>query len=270
MNATELDTNCFETSEIIWDKSDKITKVRICKRTISNKTETEDENNVLDVFLEFGSTYSVWSCSATVVIKLFYNAEEGLNGLKKTLIEKTFDNKHPSRGFIYFVNYDQLDDFLKDEKILFEVDITTGPYRSIIPKYVQETGTKLRVIVKNLSQLNNASSPEVFVRGVTWSILPKWENNKLFVYLNADKNLLDINWPLKVRVIFKLLAINSNEATIEILEKEATFLYHSLNYSHGVELINSTDIIYSNNIYIANDSIAVLVEFTTLPTKLWN
>lgn len=77
MNATDLDTKCFESEKVNWDSSDKIAvKIHLCKRTIPKIDNSDKERIVLDASLEFVTEYQAWSCRVAAQYTLYYNERQ--------------------------------------------------------------------------------------------------------------------------------------------------------------------------------------------------
>lgn len=265
LNTREIESPEFSLSKVNW-------KIKLRKRSTS---ENNNDANVLDVFLvcaALSDVCSTWSCEVQANFKLLsLNSSE--NDIEKSLSKKEFNNRCLSHGIHKFIEWSELVDpknsFVDENEAIFEIEILTNPLNCVKSMKMEQTSTKLRLIVENVSKLGNTYSPEVMVRGIRWKIQTKKEDEHFAVYLWAVEDDMDISWTWEVEYSFKLLSFNNKVEPIDCKSTSDLFRWGTPSWGYG-KLIKWSEFVDPKRRFVRNDTAILQVQFTVMPPKpLW-
>lgn len=262
----------IESSEIILSKVPW--RVKLCKRSTS---ENNNDANVLDIFLVGAPppdicTETKWSCEVKAFFKLLA-FDSPAKEIVKYFSKKEFNNKCLSHGITEFVSWDELLDeknqYVHENEATFEIEILTNPLNCVKPRTMEQTSTKVRVIVENISKLGNTYSPELIIRGIRWKIQTKKEDEHFAVYLWATEDDMDMNWCWEVEYSFKLLSFNSKVEPIDCKSTSDVFRWGTPSWGYG-KLIKWPELMDPKRRFVRNDTSLLEVKFAVKPPKpLW-
>lgn len=266
-NITEFETNDVESPE--FTLSNVPWKLLLRKKGASES----NDSSVLDVCLVCGlvadNTIAKWSCEMCATFRLLSCESE----IVKHLSKKQFNNQNLSHSIDNFISWAELMDeknqFVLENEAVLEVVISSNPlnYRKSVG--MEQTSTKLRVIVDGVSKLGNTYSPEVTVRGIRWKIQTKKEEDHFAVYLWAVEEDMDINWCWDVEYSFKLLSFNSKIEPIDCKTTSDIFRWGTPSWGYG-KLIKWSEFVDPKRRFVRNDTAVIEVKFTVQPPKpLW-
>lgn len=270
-NIESLDAGEFFSPEI---KLSKLSwKVKLCKRI---KCVNNCDESFIDIFLVCEPSpdisISKWSCKVCAVVKLlpFESADKAII---KRMPKKEFSNKCLLHGIYEFCSWNDFVDaknrYINEGEATFEVEILTNPLNCIKTMAMEQTSTKLRVIVENVSKLGNSYSPEVIVRGIRWKIQTRKEDDHFAVYLWAVEDDMDMNWCWEVEYSFKLLSFNSKIEPVDCKTTSDVFRWGTPSWGYG-KLIKFTEFMDPRKRYVRNDTAILEVKFAVkAPKPLW-
>lgn len=272
VNLDDFELGEIESTEVILSKVPW--KIKLVKRSTS---ENNNNVNVLDIILVGAPPSDItkttkWSCEVKASIKLLALNSTGTE-IVKHFVKKQFNNKCLSHEINDFVSWEELLDeknqYVEENEVTFEIGIQTNPLNCIEPMAMEQTSTKARVIVENVSKLGNAYSPELLVRGIRWKIQTKKEDDFFAVYLWATEEDMDMNWCWEVEYSFKLLSFNSKVEPIDCKITSDFFRWGTPSWGYG-KLIKWTELLDSKRRFVRNDTAIIEVKFAVkAPKPLW-
>lgn len=247
-------TPSFTLSDISW-------KVRICKTLLPGKSEN------LDVYLEA----DIRDKSIAVEAKGIFNIRRNTNNLndvfQNSMDWKTFTADNPSHVIRNFLMTTFYTDYLSNEKLRFNIDITTKPMEKIDVEYETDyVATKIRAVINSVHRLNNAaynvSTPDIVLKGIKWNVVVKLHNESLVVIINADENDLETDFQTRITATIRLLPYSYNRTgqTPEPLKFEINPTFYKGSSSHRVILLPWSKFIAPNTNYIIKDTASLLVD----------
>lgn len=266
LESKEIESPEFSLSKLNW-------KIKLCKRSTSESNTID--TNVLDIFIvcvALSDICAAWSCDVRANFKLV-SSSASEQEIEKSFTRKEFNNKCLSHGINGFISWAELIDpkngYVNENEAIFDIDILTNPLNCIKSMEMEQTSTKFRLIVENVSKLGNTYSPEVIVRGVRWKIQTKKEDEHFAVYLWAVEDDMDMNWCWQVEYSFKLLSFNSKIEPIDCKSTSDVFRWGTPSWGYG-KLIKWLDFVDAKKRFVRNDTAILQVKFTVKPPMpLW-
>ncbi|XP_031632842.1 uncharacterized protein LOC116346777, partial [Contarinia nasturtii] len=259
----EIETPEIKLSKLHW-------KIKLNKRSTSesnNDTDEIDVSLVCEPSSDINKT--IWSCNALAVFKLVSSKQE----IVKTLSNKEFNSKHLSHTINGFVPWNELlnveNQYMNENEVSLDIEIQTNPLCCIKAMAMEQSSTKLRLIVESVSKLGNVYSPEVILRGIRFKIQTRKEDEHFAVYLWAVEDDMDMNWCWEVFYSFKLLSFNNKVEPIDCKTTSDIFRYGCPSWGYG-RLIKWSEFIDPKKRFVRNDTAIIEIEFTVKPPKpLW-
>lgn len=158
--------------------------------------------DVLDLFImaAYNDDEINWSFNATV--DCFANGNSWRFG-------RIFNNTNSSIVVNRILKWNEFSDkYAQDGTFKIKLNITMDPVlrTPIHHQQYEQISTIFHVILKNINVLNDVYSDKIILRGIRWNILISKESEHLAIYLNGDKNDMDIYWSHMVNATFKVLS----------------------------------------------------------------
>lgn len=244
-------------------------KIKLCRLSINDV-------NYIDISLVCVPPSDIavanWSCDVRATFKLLSFASTEKEIVKR-LSKKKFDKDSLTHGIGQFCMWNDLivpkNQYICDNEATFEVEILSNPLNCIKTRSMDQTATKLRLIVENVSKLGNTYSPEVIVRGIRWKIQTRKEDDYFAVYLWAVEDDMDMNWCWQVEYSFKLLSFNSKVESIDCKTTSDIFRWGTPSWGYG-KLIKWSEFVDNKKRFVRNDTAILEVKFAVKPAKpLW-
>lgn len=250
----DMHSKCLESSNLTL--SDLVWNVRICgKKSSSGKIQ-------LGVYLDSHIYVSNWIAEAEATFKLFYKEYSDLY-VSHSISWYKFSNASSSNGITDFLQSKELDAFVTDGKLRFEIEITTRPLQVVSANEMERIGAKIRAVIKDVSHLANGSSSfssAVVIRGIRFQISTKLVNKEFAAFLHADEENLGYDWFTNVTVTMKIMPYNTHNPNDKPIESRITRTYRKNLSSYSVSLYNWDKLIDSNSVYVINDTAVMLFE----------
>lgn len=251
-----MNTKCVDSSKVTL--SNVSWWIKFCKRTNENKTDVLD----LSLMSSFDDSEKSleWSCETRANLKLLQMDDQIKHSIEKSVKSRQFSSANPSYTILDFIEWDDfLKNYAKDSEATFEMEIQTGPLKRVLLSDIEQTSTKMHVILKNVSKLGETFSPEVTLRGIKWRVRTKKLDDFLSVSLQASESDLEMNWMYQVNCSFTLLSFKKSVEPI-------TYTFNS-QYRHDSrefglrQFVNWTSFVDNDLKYVHNDKAILLVEF---------
>lgn len=273
INITETRFNFFlETNALNADYltpkmilADLFWRVKMCKET------TFGGEDVVNVFLECspGSSTLKWACEAKATISLC-PITPNQEPYRKTLAKTTFTENSPSVGCVAFAKWTEFKRYELNGIICVDVHLSANPAKEHITSEIEQTATKFRFTVENMSKLSRKSSPEVTVQGTNWYVVLKKDDGSLSVFLYIKRNIFNENWFWKVKWSLKLLSFCAGAETPPIC-KQFSHIYGYKTESWGfMKFIAWNDLMNPAKKYVQDDKAMFDIDLEVdSPTPLW-
>lgn len=262
VSVDELNKNCTETAETVL--SNVPWKARVCR--------VLDGTSRLYVYVVANIVDSTWLIEARCEYRLFIKGGPKYNS--GTTIWLQFNSSSPSNEIsMPYTNKSMLsmEDYAIEGNLHFEVLIDTRPLQIIEKKQFENFGSKFRVVLKNVNQLNSsfyhASSQEVTIRGIRWQILAYQEKKYFMVHLRGNRDHLGLDWSTNVTANIELLPFDTRKPYIP--ERYATIeqAFSLETNDHGIRFSKWKNLNDPESIYVLNDSVALLIDIVVGPKE---
>lgn len=253
--------NCTDTAAV--NLSGFTWRVLVCR--------TYEQNTNLDLFLIANFNNPRWSVEAQAIFEIRKNGNDPNNYFRNSMEWKTFTADNPSHVIRNFLMSTHLADYVADGKIRLKIEITTKPAQPIeIEEIMQNTATKIRFLVKNVTSLTNEIaflSSEVNLLGIRWNVAATKLEEHFAVSINAHPEDLSAVWSIDAKVTIKMMPANKPGRNIQPLtiDKDLTFVQDTP--SHKFKLLSWDAIIHPDSNYAMKDTVALLVDIKTSPKK---
>lgn len=257
---TELEhSNCLESPYV--ELNNLQWSVQLCKTQL-------DAREYLTVRLNASSPNEiVWSSDAVANFKLF---PQGQNSavVEKTLPKQTYSNQNPSHEIQYFIDYEIfMRDYVEDFEANFEIEISTSKTKHS-DSGLQQIYTKFHVLLKDVTNLGKRSLPEVILRGIRWTVVIERIDNKISLFVEADKNDFDKSVTYDSSAIISVLSLDSQKPAHS--SKFANNIRWSSNKLGTNDFLEWTSFMDPQNQYIFDNEAHLIVEIRVgEPKSLW-
>lgn len=246
--------------------ADLFWRIKMCKET------TFGGEDVVNVFLECstGSSTLKWSCDAKATISLC-SITPNQEPYKKSLSKVKFTDNSPSAGWMPFAKWTDFKRYEQNGIICVDVHLSANPAKEHITSEIEQTATKFRFTVENMSKLSRKSSPEVTVQGTNWYVVLKKYDGSLSVFLYLKRNVFNENWFWKVKCSMKLLSFCAATETPPIC-KQFSHVYGYKTESWGcMKFISWNDLMNPAKMYVQKDEVIFDIDLEVdFPTPLWS
>lgn len=209
-----------------------------------------------------------WICEATATVALLSIAsiqEPFVKNLPKT----KFSKNSTTIGWTPFATLDEFKQYEQNGMVLVDVELSANPVKLRTTSEIQQTGSKFRFTIENVSQLNRKSSPEVTVQGANWYVVVKKSNDFLSAYLYKKRNIFNANWFWKTKCSFKLTSFRAGTPPI-CKQFDDMFGYKTYTWGY-IRFVSWKDLMDPAKKYVQDDKaildISLEVDF---PKPLWD
>lgn len=214
-----------------------------------------------------------WSCEAQAAFKLLHKEGRNDKSIVKYLPKHKFGHGNLCNGFEDFISWNAfLEDHVSNNEAIFEIEISTNPLNLNYRSGVDQTYTKFRVIMNDVSIAQCYYSPKIVLRGIEWWIFIIQEmNGDLSLCLSANTKQMISNWSYKASAIFRLLSYDDEIAPLERRIETAEFR-HEMDSCYGLyEFIRWPELADVHKQYVLGDQGILEVELNVNePTPLWD
>lgn len=202
-NVQNLTSTVVESSEVTL--SNLKWKVNISKRATSG---------YIGVYLASQSKCATdkWTCEAQAAFKLRHKDDHNDKPVVKFLSKRQFSNENPCHGIEEFMEWNEfLERFVTNNKVNFEIEISTNPLASMPASDIDQRYVKFRVSIKNVSKKDATRyTPEVVVGGIRWKMEFQKGSDAFSIFLRATTEDMAPNWSYKVNATFSLLSYSAD------------------------------------------------------------
>lgn len=248
--------DCYDSPTILLNNLNWTLK--LCTRGEHVKLE-------LSAVPNFNSSH--WKCEADIKIKLHSHSAVVTHN-RKNWVDLKFSNEQHLNSYDRYMTRNSLDHFVKDNKITFEVELSTTSVDTRPPKPIPEifrTDAKIYLKLKNYTTFQKIVSPEINVQGVKWRVcVEKKFKRELHATLLADPNDFNVNSLYKVSGTFKLLSFNNIKANFE----QSFVQDFGRCTTPSIKVLSLDELIWSvNEFYVKDNCANIVAEFKVQKTK---
>lgn len=241
-------TDCFESSTFTLNKLQW--KVKFCKVSGKHDNRIEDalDGSLIYSFDEFDDN---WLIEARAVFQLAITNEK-IDGKIVKGLKHEFNNDVSQRS-IELIDWSALlANCVVDDHFSVNVKVFVGP-KSNSAIDMTQIAADLRVVVDDVSELGETSSPVVNLQGIGWQVDISIDLENVGVSLKRNggfdlSSSLDINeWSWNVTMSLSLLPVNDDTKPITKQFTHVFYLEQNVGYPNFVSYANFTKSYVQNN-----------------------